>query len=110
MNSLLETDRDQFLDEPAASIIIMIEKTDIETKLPKPYNNCTDSYPETEERNYRQGNCFEICINREVKIKCNCSFPSYYEIKGLERCPLLSKMDFLNEFSFKCEKECPRQV
>lgn len=89
------------------SYSIKIEKTDIEYKLAKPYNNCTDSYPRTSEINYRQANCIEMCINRELGANYNCSVSSYYEVKGLQRCDArFSSIRY--RLSFICEKECPK--
>lgn len=68
-----------------------IEKTETEYKLPKSYKNCTDSYPESGVNNYRQTNRIDICISKEAEIKYNCSFSSYYEIKGLKKCPRVKK-------------------
>lgn len=89
------------------SNIIKIEKTDIEYKLPTPYNNCTDSYPRTGEINYRQANCIEMCINRELGTNYNCSVSSFYELKGLQRCDAYFS-SFRYRLSFICEKECPK--
>ena len=87
---------------------IRIEKTDIEYKLGRPHNNCTDSYPETGEKNYRQANCIEKCINKEIEQKYNCSLSSYYENKLLRRCDYYL-IGFKYGLSYECEKKCPRQ-
>lgn len=90
------------------SYTVKIEKTDMEYKLGKPHNNCTDTHPKTDEKNYRQANCIEECINQEIKKTYNCSLPSYYAIKGLQECDLYI-YSFKYDLAYECEKECPKQ-
>ena len=85
-----------------------IEKTDIEYKLGEPYNRCTQTYPGTGEQNYRQANCIDICRNRVIKEKKNCSIPSYYEIVGLNSCTYMFSIIY-REIDNECHKECPEQ-
>lgn len=59
---------------------INIVKSEMEIKLSEPFSACNDK------NEYYQMNCVEECMNREISSKYNCSIPSYYEIKGLERC------------------------
>jgi hypothetical protein len=61
---------------------ISIVKAETETKLGEPYNNCTEAMDKT----YRQMNCIEQCINKEIKDMYNCSIPSFYKSNGLEEC------------------------
>lgn len=76
-----------FLDVEPLSIDIMsssvigIVKAEVEKKLARPYNNCTHKNIK-----YRQLNCIEECINKQIKNKYNCSIPSYYRIGALEEC------------------------
>ncbi len=107
--------------------VLSIIKAEIESRLGEPYNNCTQAKDIT----YRQMNCFEECINKEIKNKYNCSIPSYYTIAGLQTCGdqlkersisqsehFRDKFDFYenhmnyvvnltNEFYYICEKICP---
>lgn len=123
INSFLDIEPLSF-DLYTSSGVIGIVKAEVEKKLAKPYNNCTD-------RNikYRQINCIEECINKQIKSKYNCSIPSYYRIGGLEECggKLTDKRDsnlsvvtmlydkhisyiknLTNEFKTFCENECPK--
>ena len=61
---------------------LLVEKTEIETKLGEPYNKCDESL----DKKYRQMNCIEICINKEINLRHKCSIPSYYDSGGLKRC------------------------
>ena len=107
--------------------VLSIIKAEIESRLGEPYNNCTQAQDIT----YRQMNCIEECINKEIKNKYNCSIPSYYTIAGLQTCGgqlkdrstsqsehTRDKFDFYenhmnyvvnltNEFYYICEKICP---
>ena len=38
------------------------------------------------DKTYRQMNCIEQCINKEIKDMYNCSIPSFYKSNGLEEC------------------------
>lgn len=90
------------------SYSVYIEKSDMEYKLGKPHNNCTDTYPRTDEKNYRQANCIEKCINQEIKKTYNCSLSSYYAIKGLQECDPYF-YSFKYGLAYECEKKCPKQ-
>lgn len=88
--------------------IITIDKTDVEKKLPEPYNQCTDSVDES----YRQTNCIEMCINKEFKDKYNCSVKSYYMIAGLEPCHDIRGINVsqaISRFYTDCLVECPKE-
>lgn len=50
------------VSKPGNSFYITVAKTDTETKLGEPYNQCNDSLDLT----YRQYNAIELCINKEV--------------------------------------------
>ncbi len=97
---------------------ISIVNTDIEKKLPKPFNPCVDP----EDKAYRQTNCIEICINKNVQNKYNCSIQSYYRVDGLESCGtyFYSKYPFwlydsiyveniTSEFYDICEGQCSKE-
>lgn len=83
--------------------LITLEGTEIENKLCEPYNDCTDS----EDVTYRQMNCIDICINREIMVKYNCSIPSYYTAHGLTQCS--RPQSVINEFQHHCQYGCPRE-
>ena len=81
-----------------------IVKSETEKKLGKPYNDCDESLNKT----YRQMNCIEQCINRNIKDEYNCSIPSYYKIEGLGECHNQTKI-LIKEFYKTCEYECPKE-
>ncbi len=115
------------LESKSKDHVLSIIKAEIESRLGEPYNNCTQAKDIT----YRQMNCIEECINKEIKNKYNCSIPSYYTIAGLQTCGgqlndrsispsehFRDKFDFYenhishivnltNEFYIICEKGCP---
>ena len=70
------------LESKGKDHVLSIIKAEIESRLGEPYNNCTRAQDIT----YRQINCIEECINKEIKNKYNCSIPSYYTIAGLQTC------------------------
>lgn len=82
LNSYLNIDPIITLENFQTNKFIDIKKTETETKLGEPYNECTEQSDMT----YRQNNCIEKCINQKIKNKFNCSIPSYYRISGLEEC------------------------
>ena len=87
----------------------LLEKTDTQYKLGEPYNLCIYTYPGTEEMNYRQENCIEVCMNGELERRHNCSLISYYEIKDLPKTQMCNSFSLLNRVYLECEKLCPRQ-
>ena len=115
------------LESKGKDHVLSIIKAEIESRLGEPYNNCTRAQDIT----YRQINCIEECINKEIKNKYNCSIPSYYTKAGLQTCGgqlkdrsispsehSRDKFDFYenhishivnltNEFYYICLKICP---
>ena len=59
------------------------------------------------DKTYRQMNCIEQCINKEIKDMYNCSIPSFYKSNGLEECGgklleyNISKQSELTNIKFK---------
>lgn len=99
-----------------------ISKTEIERKLGEPYNRCDPRKQEA----YRQLNCIDVCINREIWDKYGCSIPSYYRNNDYELCgntnivedyyfgfvldsSQLNTTGHINEFYDSCERECPKE-
>ena len=84
-----------------------IVKSDIEVKLPEPFNACK------QHDNYHQVNCKEECIYREIQKKYNCSFEGLFRSVSLRECSDLKRPTrriieaYIQEFSGNCEKECP---
>lgn len=79
---------------------INIVKSEMEIKLSEPFSTCNDK------NKYYQMNCVEECMNQEISAKFNCSIPSYYEIKSLERCGRVETystdyIEFQSERSFE---------
>lgn len=114
---------------PGSSTNIAISRRII-NKLPKPHSHCADTrdssliYSELYEifiQNnfpYRQKDCFDLCIEKEIIKKCNCAFPEFsYPIKRTNRlcvnssdsnCSYETYRDFIkNEFNKVCINECP---
>lgn len=81
-----------------------VVKSLTEKKLGHPYNDCDESLNSS----YRQMNCIEDCVNRDIKYKYNCSIPSYYKISGLQECRIQTKF-LTSEFQGECEKKCPKE-
>lgn len=81
-----------------------VVKSLTEKRLGQPYNDCDESL----NGSYRQMNCIEECINRDIKYKYNCSIPSYYRISGLQECRIQTKF-LTSEFQGECEKMCPKE-
>jgi hypothetical protein len=79
--SLIESDFSS-LEESYAWYEVIAENTLHIHKLGEPYNRCNKSVCAT----YRQINCIEECINKEIRTEHNCSIPSYFKINGLESC------------------------
>lgn len=125
-----DTDLNSFLDLLPTKLYfaydhqIGIIRTEVETKLPSPYNPCLVEVPDL------QINCIEKCINNEIASKYNCSIPSYYTVEELDEC--FSKPKFhpskINNFDSvlydnyissitnlttllypKCENKCPKE-
>lgn len=82
-----------------------MDKTDIEKKLGEPYNPCSEAVNVT----YRQVNCIENCINKEIKSKYNCSILSYFEIGGLKDLYSHKIEDLISEFNAVCEQDCKKE-
>lgn len=94
--------------------LISIEKTEIESKLGEPYNQCSDSVNVS----YRQANCVEACINQEIEASYNCSVQSYYTHRELDACysRIKSLQEYntyphalITEFGGYCTAECSRE-
>jgi hypothetical protein len=95
-----------------AKYIVSFEKTVVQKRVNSPRFPCL----ELENEVYRQANCIEICMNKEINNKYNCSFPSYYTIDGLKPCGDRSSYqyeDYLTqlktEFYKICENKCPKE-
>lgn len=99
---------------------LTFEKNEIYSRLGEPYNECDETLDVT----YRHMNCIEECINEEIKLKYNCSIPSFYTVRGLKTC--LSDLslnqtvvdlhankfkvqNLIDEFRTGCDMECPRE-
>lgn len=98
--------------------VVSLNKDDAEYRLGEPYNHCNNNSWDN-----LQDNCIEICINKQVMDKHNCSIPSYYMINGTERCGLGFNdhaeysdeyyvvysdyiEDLVAEFSTTCKERC----
>lgn len=108
--------------ETANKHYFQIIKTETEHKLGWPYNRCDSSRGVS----YRQSNCIDICINREIWNKYGCSIPGYYRNNEHEPCGAtgivedyyygflvddsdLNTTAHINEFYDSCERECPKE-
>jgi len=87
-------------------------------KLPKPFNNCSDSLTDASSYDsffyskvfeacikYRQLNCFEFCVLKKISDFCDCSFPGFNEVNERDTC--LSK-DYIFALSEKLEFKSKR--
>lgn len=74
-------------------------KQKIHEKLEYPYSNCT----RVNDQKYRQVNCISKCLHKSCASYDNCSFPGYYEVKGLKHC---HNVDFLRKYEKQCESQC----
>ena len=82
---------------------VTLERVSLETKLPQPYNKCTQS---TSATIYHQTNCIEACISREIKDKYNCTnLATLFTIAGLDQCGSLERT-IEKVFKDFCVKEC----
>lgn len=71
-----------------------IEKTDIITRLPEPYNKCN-----SDKGDNIQINCIDICIVREIKKKYLCLIDSYYTANDTGVKCGWNMTKYLNEYS-----------
>ena len=78
-------------------------KNTVDTMLSFPYNECEDR-----EMTYRQVNCINMCIQKSVQTKYNCSFPNFYLNKNQNKCTTEIK-DKKKEFEYKCRLQCPAE-
>jgi hypothetical protein len=85
---------------------IKIVKSDMEKKLPAPYNQCKESSPK--EIPYRQVNCIESCVSKQIGFNYNCTFQTLYKIDGLSDCSFLDLSLIQSSVTYKkdCEDEC----
>ena len=77
----------------------------VHSKLPEPYNNCTDMKEDTA---YRQVNCIEKCSSDLALEKYNCTVISYYRVEGFELCKK-KLTDIFAEFDSVCSPKCPKE-
>ena len=84
---------------------IKIFKSEIEEKLPEPYNFCQESTTEL----YHQMNCIEGCIYREIGSKYDCTLNGLFQMNDMKECWHLnaSFIDCIKASKKACEKECP---
>lgn len=87
---------------------IEIEKLTIEEKLGEPYGKCRKMLGD---ETYRQMNCIEECLYRNIGQKFKCTFSgSLFTIVGLEECKRdFSFWSFKSEHYNDCEMKCPRE-
>jgi hypothetical protein len=93
--------------------VVSFEKSVLQKRVNSPRFPCLESENEV----YRQINCIEICMNKEIKNKYNCSFPSYYTIEDLKPCGNRSNgykyevylTQLKTEFYKVCENKCPKE-
>lgn len=114
---------DEGIDLPAGSSSNIIIKKVITRKFPFPYSECFDlkSYKSElidiireSDRNYRQRDCYNLCIQRFINEKCNCTNYRFFSHINLKPClddsfncsenvtkSIIENLDFL------CEDKCP---
>lgn len=122
VNSFLQTSAISVETSSLSGALVKFVKAEIETKLPDPYNPCYTEVPDI------QVNCIERCIVHKIAEAYNCSIPSYYEIKSLNRCvnypgaylrtdindipyeQYYNKIHVLTqEFNAACSEMCPKE-
>lgn len=88
---------------------IDVARTESESQLPFPHNNCTIKLDKT----YLQQNCIESCIANHVQKMYNCTFPSFLTRQESNFCenknPTLFndiKVEFYSTCKTSCLKEC----
>lgn len=96
---------------------IFLLKAETNEKLGEPYSSCHVN--ESSSNEYRQMNNIELCINRKIQAKYNCSISSFFQTNRLDKCnaadevnnydKYISRMgDLINEFYSSCKEECPK--
>ena len=123
--SFLTQSSQQKLVETGKFTSIEIRKT-LANREPYPYSQCkdlsdfkSDLHDQLQKSggNYRQTNCFELCLQRLIMLKCKCflfAFPSF-DNKTVRPCFTLNEtsctfefiMEASNNLEEKCISECP---
>ena len=92
--------------EPGKLTSIKVKRTFVE-KQPSPYSDCIElttyssllyDYIINSSRNYRQQDCFELCLQKLAIEQCKCYFPGYQNLSTQVRpCLILSDYDCLDQ-------------
>jgi hypothetical protein len=120
-NSFRPVSSDAVYIEPGKQSIISVKRTYTQ-KYPSPYSDCIDltslapsdlfSFIRDQNQTYRQQDCFNLCMQRDIIDKCKCYDLNYANLNrnNVKPCLNLSEYACLNEIKKNFDVELCRQV